>query len=87
MKAILSIFILSVLAITASAQINDEKQNVLKILRGVLEGLAEEAHINVHTIEECVTDSKTVIQDLVDAVNSLKSNDLNRVKVLLNIDY
>jgi hypothetical protein len=80
MRAILSIVLVVGLLVSASAQSNDEKENVIKILRGVLEGLAEEAHINVHTIESCINDSKTVVKDIVDAVNLLKSNELGKVK-------
>lgn len=56
-KLALIIFSLTFTAFTLS----NEKETVINILKGVVEGLAEESPFDVHTLEECIKDSEIVI--------------------------
>lgn len=73
--------IILLLAITiAFGQIADERVVVLEVLKGVVEGISAQAEINLDVVFECVHDTETVIKDLNEAFELLKSNELNKVK-------
>lgn len=58
----------------------DDRETVLLVLKGVVEGLALESQISLDTIKDCITDSELVFNDIKYAVELLQSNELEKVK-------
>lgn len=78
MKYVLAFLLIALLGCSAAPP--PTKESVISVLRGVLEGISEESHISVAAIEECVTDSQTVVGDLFRAVELIKTKEANNVK-------
>lgn len=75
MKLLIGVLLCTMIA----ADLQDDKERVILILKGVVEGIAEEAHLGFESIDDCIRDSTVVLQDLVEAVQLLKSQDPSSV--------
>lgn len=60
-----------------------DPQDVYLILKGVLEGVQAESHLDLDSIVACIKDSETVFNKLYKAVQLLQTNDFDNVKVSL----
>ena len=77
MKAILLLLLATSLAL---GSVQDDRTVVLQVLKGVVEGIASEAKIDIDAVMVCVHDTETIIQELNEAYKLIKSNKFNNVK-------
>ena len=53
--------LLCTLSLSAVSQVNIDKDNVISIVVGIIEGLAEEAHFDINNVDKCIRDSDVIL--------------------------